>query len=281
MKYLGQMTLKVTDINIGERLRQIDEAHAEMLAESLHQTGRLRNRPEVRQQKKGKSVIYTLIAGGHRMRAIQIVEWNEVEVDVYEGTDDEVRLWEIDENLVRHELNPLDRAIFLAERKDVYERLHPEAKRGGDRKSNSHGDSSIGFAKATAERINNLSEATIFRAVAIAKGINAAIRQRIAGTGLAHKQSELLALTKLSPAEQNTALDLLLAEEPKAKTVDQAMRIIRGVRAPEVSANDQAFDKLIDLWRRTPQPAKRAFLRHLQETDVLAELLGDGEREAA
>lgn len=130
MKSLGRVTLKVADILIGDRLRQIDPAHAELLAESLRQTGRLRHPPEVRRQKKGAKVNHTLIAGGHRMRAVQIVGWEEVEVEVYEGDDDEVRLWEIDENLIRHDLNPLDRAVFLHQRKEIYERLHPETKKG-------------------------------------------------------------------------------------------------------------------------------------------------------
>lgn len=282
MKHLGQMTLKAADIQIGERLRQIDEAHAGMLAESLRQTGRLRNRPEVRQQRKGKAVIFTLIAGGHRMRAVQIAGWVEVEVDVYEGTDDEVRLWEIDENLVRHELNPLDRAVFLAERQAIYLRMHPETAAGVAGAEAKHGRANdiMSFAAATAEKCG-WTERTIQRAVSIAEGLKPDVRARIAGTALAHKQSELLALIKASQAEQHAVLDLLQDDDSKVKTVDSALKLVRGVRAPEVSANDMAFDKLIDLWRRTPLAAKRAFLRHLQETGVIDELLGGLEREAA
>ncbi len=42
---------------------------------------------------------------------------------------------EIDENLARHELNALDRTLFLAQRKDFYLLANPDAAAGGDRRS--------------------------------------------------------------------------------------------------------------------------------------------------
>ncbi|HPT48548.1 MAG TPA: hypothetical protein PLM07_21900, partial [Candidatus Rifleibacterium sp.] len=43
-------------------------------------------------------------------------------------TDDWARLMEVDDNLAGAEMNALDTAVFLAERKKVYEKLHPETK---------------------------------------------------------------------------------------------------------------------------------------------------------
>ena len=272
MKSLGQMTLKVADIKIGERLRQIDEAHAELLAESLRQTGRLRNRPEVRQQRKGKTIIHTLISGGHRMRAVVMVGWDEVEVEVYEGSDDEVRLWEIDENLVRHDLNPLDRAVFLAERKALYLKLHPETKHGaqGGAGGQRNENDTMSFSKDTAEKCG-WSAKTIERAVSIATGLQADVRARIGGTALAKKQSELLALIKLPPTEQHRVLDLLLSPSPTVKTVEAARRVVLGVREAEVSAADAGFQKLMAAWTRVQNAAaRRSFLEHLRATGQLA-----------
>jgi ParB family transcriptional regulator, chromosome partitioning protein len=41
-------------------------------------------------------------------------------------------LREIDENLVRTDLNLLERAEHLLRRKELYERLHPETRKGGN-----------------------------------------------------------------------------------------------------------------------------------------------------
>jgi len=280
MKELGLQTISVASIDFGDRLRQVDENHAALLAQNIEQVGRLRTPIEVR-KKKGRKDGYLLIAGGHRLRAVQLLGWAEVQAFVFEATDEEARLAEIDENLVRHDLNPLDRAVFMAEREDLYRKMHPEATQGGDRRSEEFQIRTVriwSFARDTAERCG-LSEDTIQRALKIGS-LKPDVRARIAGTWLAHKQGELLKLTHLSHAEQHTALDLLLAEGAEAKTVEQAKKIILGVRDGDKGETDKKFDKLIDAWRRADRTAKRAFLAHLRETGQLDEFLG-AEKEAA
>ena len=44
-------------------------------------------------------------------------------------------LAEIDENFIRSDLSPVEYGEMLLRRKEIYETLHPETKRGGDRKS--------------------------------------------------------------------------------------------------------------------------------------------------
>lgn len=260
MKLLGLETLRTGDVDYGDRLRQIDEARADLLAQNIREVGMLRQPIEVRATLRGRP--YLLVAGGHRLRAIEILGWDEIPAFVYEMTPDEARLAEIDENLVRHELNPLDRAVFLAERKALYERLHPEYANGGDRRSTKFQTDIVSvwsFARDTAEKCG-LTDRSIRRAVTIATGLSPQVRGRLAGTWLSQKQSELLALVKLAPAEQESALDLLLSETPQARTVDQATRLVRGGRASAEPDADQALSKLMRAWRDAPPPVKRAFL---------------------
>ncbi|HYG91173.1 MAG TPA: ParB N-terminal domain-containing protein [Azospirillum sp.] len=289
MKSLGREVLKVTDIIIGDRLRQIDEAHAELLAVSLQETGRLRQPPEVRRQKKGAKVIHTLIAGGHRMRAVEIVGWPVVEVEVYEGSDDETRLWEIDENLIRHELNPLDRAVFLAEREAVYLRLHPEAAHGGDRKSaefKRKNQVAIMAARSFAEDVREktgLSDRTIQRAVFIASKLAPDVRAALPGTELAKKQSELVALAQLGHGEQRQALALLLNAEAKVKNVAAAVKLMKGVRAPGPAA-DEGFKALLSKWTRATPRERQMLLEHLwlhKTDDTLRAFVAGLEQEEA
>ena len=97
----------------------------------------------------------------------------QIEALVFDGPDREHRLVEIDENLMRADLTPLDRSRFLVARKKIHLELHPDRRRGGDRKSRdridrlrSYPDPQPSWAAETAERIS-LSPRTIQRAVTI------------------------------------------------------------------------------------------------------------------
>ncbi|MFT8560932.1 MAG: ParB N-terminal domain-containing protein [Acetobacter sp.] len=120
----------LSDIDADDRLREVDHEAALFISASIAEHG-LRQPIEVR--KVGKR--YKLIAGGHRLQAAKILEWVDIPAIVLKATELEAKLLEIDENLFRRELSPLDRATFLATRKEVYEALHPETKHGDDRKS--------------------------------------------------------------------------------------------------------------------------------------------------
>ena len=84
-------------------------------------------------------------------------------------TDDFARMVEIDDNLAGAEMCPLDTAIFLARRKEVYERLHPETKRGVAGALAKHSATDIvsvaSFAAATAEKFG-IDERHVRRLVA-------------------------------------------------------------------------------------------------------------------
>ena len=129
------LRVAVSDIDVGPRLRKIDMDWARWIASSMKDLdaanpGYGQQTPiEVRPGglEKGR---YTLTAGAHRLEAVKINGWTEIEVAVVEVKDLEAELREIDENLFRRDLGALDRATFLARRQEVFWELHPETKRG-------------------------------------------------------------------------------------------------------------------------------------------------------
>jgi ParB family chromosome partitioning protein len=270
MKELGLQSVPVAKIDKSGRLRPIDRAYATLMAENIRETGRLRQPIEVRKVRGG----WKLMAGGHRLEAVEMLGWTEIPAFVFAATEDEARLYEIDENLVRHELNPLDRATFLFERKAIYERLHPETRAGvaGGKARQGAATDIMSFARDTAERVG-LTDRTIQRAVLIATKLDASVKSRLAGTWIAQTQAELLTLAKLPPAEQRAVVDLLLADSPQAKTVKAAHRLVIGAPHADEDPADRAFERLYSVWGRASRQAKRAFLLQAQQEGDLADLL--------
>ncbi|MCA1492731.1 ParB N-terminal domain-containing protein [Ensifer sp. NBAIM29] len=227
--------IKLSDIDIPEdRARDFDPEEAAALAPIIAAQGLLH---PIRVRMAGNR--YRLVAGLRRLEAARNNEWEHIPATISKAaTDDEARLEEVMENLARHELKVLDRCHHLHELKQVYERLHPETKHGGDRKSeiktqklrlDPDGAEVFGFAAITAEKIG-LSRRSIELAVKIWKDLSVASRQRCAGTWLADHQAGLKQLAEQSAADQAKVLDLLFADPPKATNVPDALTIIENGR---------------------------------------------------
>lgn len=278
MKELGLQTIAVAEIDAAGRLRSVDDGYASFLAENIQQVGRLRQPVEVCIVKKGG---YRLVAGGHRLAAVRKLGWTEVQAFVFEMTTAEAELAEVDENLIRHDLNPLDRAVFLSKRKALYESLHPETKNGanGGKGGKTNENDTMSFSKDTAERVG-LDPRTIQRAVFIATRLHGAVKAKIAGTWLSKNQSELLTLAKLPQDEQRAVVTELMAEAPRAKSVSSAHRLIMGGQAEEADPDDAAYGKLISLWGRSGAKARKAFLAELKKRGDLTKF-GAARRKAA
>ena len=224
MQYLD---LPLDQIYTQARLRAADPAKVAELANSIALTG-LTNPITVAPAEtsgyyKGQ---HKLIAGLHRLQAITSLGWQNIPTLIAEIKDEDTqRLVEIHENLARAELTAFDRARFLFEAKQLYERLNPATKWGGDRHSVKF--NSIRSQKETAENKGNqkdmlqvsndyqlennnqqirttaflaekskLSEVSVQKDLALYKKL-APLQKDISGTALAHDRKALSALAKL------------------------------------------------------------------------------------
>ncbi|MEX0758760.1 MAG: ParB N-terminal domain-containing protein [Tistlia sp.] len=279
---MNTFQMPLTDIRVPDRLREVDPEWVDALATDMRAKGftsHLMVRPArdvTKGNKWGKEHegLYDLVAGGHRLAAAREAGFDSAPVILVDpNTPDEALLLEIDENLLRHELNPLDRAVSLARRKEIWERLYPETKQhaaGGHAKAGSASDT-MSFAKSTAERLG-ISPKTIERAVRIANRIPAELRRRIARERLIDKQAELLALADLEPGLQGAVVERLSAGS--AKSVADAIASIDGRRTDPADPAAQQLRKLQDGWTRAAQPVRRRFIEQLlAEGEIPAEWL--------
>lgn len=123
-----------------ERLRALRQDAVDTLAESMKRTGLIH--PVTLRRRAGRG--YWIVAGAHRLAAAEKLRWKEIDCVIIEGcSDDEAALVEIDENLIRAELSAAETAMHIGRRKEIYERLHPHTKNGGDRKSSKKSDRKV------------------------------------------------------------------------------------------------------------------------------------------
>ena len=202
--------LDIDAIDIEGRYRDPTDEAVDRMVSSMKDIG-LRTPITVRHFPNRAS--YVLVAGAHRLAAAKRLGWTEIGCFVAEEDDVDAELWEIDENLIRAQLTAADEAIVIGQRKRIYEKLHPETKKGGDKKSRaakakkskSHDETSItpAFIDDTAAKTGK-SRATVARAARRDKKIGTDNLAKIKGTSL-DKHAELDALTDL-PAEQQAPI---------------------------------------------------------------------------
>ena len=110
------VTIPLDRIDVGDRLRAVDEEYAQLIAASMASDGQ---RAPIEVKAEGKDGVHRLIAGGHRCRAAQIAGLTDMQCVVLKVSDLDARRLEIEANLCRHELSELDRSTFLARWKEV------------------------------------------------------------------------------------------------------------------------------------------------------------------
>lgn len=264
-------SIPLADILVPERLRAVDEDHALAIQASIVEHGLL-NPVTVRQTPNGKQG-YSLVAGAHRYRAVELLDEKEIDAIVVKADANEAVLIEIEENLFRYDLSVMDRAVFVQTYRDVWEKTRGEIKRGNPQLSNSAklaqlGNSPVdliaqeaenGFSEACADRLG-VSRRAIYRLNTIAQNLPRELRQQISGTPIADNQSQLLKLAGLDPDKRakahvaireskgdfRAAIDLL---EPPAKRPDPELQIL---------------SRLIDSWERAKPATRKKFLAHAE-----------------
>lgn len=260
------LALPLARIDVGDRLRPVDPAAVELLALSFQERGQ--DTP-ITVRASDVAGNFLLVAGAHRYAAASAIGWERMDAMVIEASDDEARLAEIDENLMRRELSALDRAVFLATRQDVYERMHPTAAHGkapknkGLEKRTSLSSFPLSFAEATAERLG-LDPRTIRRAVSRTR-IAADVRLMIAGHPVAESGAELDKLAGLTEAQQRLVAGLLTRADKPARTVGAALAEMAGPVTPNRGAEAQSQLKaLMSAWKKAGRVARKQFLEHLE-----------------
>ena len=266
---MQQDRVRVADIVTLGRLRPVTEAGVESLIASIREIGVMKDAIHVRKKRDGSL---------HRHEAARRLGWEEIEAKVWtDVTDDWARLMEIDDNLAGAEMNALDTAVFLATRKAVYERLHPETKAGvaGGLARQGSASELSSFADATAEKFN-MTARQVQKIVAAGTRLGPDEVAKLRKAPRAVTLKDLIEISKISHPTERYAVVRHLTDGT-ARSAADARRLIKPAdTGPAKDPVDEAFKAGLTWWKRAPMAARRRWVASC-EAD-LRELLADLDR---
>jgi N6-adenosine-specific RNA methylase IME4/ParB-like chromosome segregation protein Spo0J len=229
-----------------DRMRELRPEIVDQLAESIRTQGLLH---PIILRPRPRAAGYLLIAGRHRLEAMRKLNRLDAEqfpdsirAEIRDGiAADQALLAEIDENLIRADLSPAERALHVGRRKELYEALHPETKQGkapgkagGGKKAKPANLAT--FAKETAGKTGQ-SRRNIERDATRAKQVE--VLGQIVGTCL-DKGDEIDALAGLPPDRQQALAGRAKGgEKVSAKT--EVKRLKRDERERELAGKQAAL----------------------------------------
>lgn len=201
--------------------RALDEGTVNGLVESIGNVGLIN---AIRVRADGGR--YELIAGAHRHEACRRLGLVDIDCIVVMDDDLHAELAMIDENLMRAELKPAERAAQTARRKAIYIEMHPETAAGvagADARWNATDNlSTASFAADTAKAIGK-DERTVRRDAERGEKVIPEALELIRDTAL-DKGSYLDRIKRLSPSEQMHAVKRDLAFERSKERDKEATR---------------------------------------------------------
>ena len=207
------MQMKISEIKINPGRRDTQQRNVEELARSIAAVG-LMNPITITQDN-------TLIAGLHRLEAVKLLGWTEIECVVSEADGLQAELAEIDENFVRAGLSHRELGDLLLRRKELYEAIHPETRQGQRNGQTAKNDkltvlAAKPFSEDTADKLG-ISKRTVERLVQTAANLTPEAKKTIRDAGDKITKGDALKISRLPPDQQAEAAAVLTIAAPTPK----------------------------------------------------------------
>lgn len=274
--------IDVDDIDMGDRLRPIDPVHVEVLGRAMMREGQAT--PIVVCRLPG-STRWTLVAGAHRVEAARRFDIPQLKAEIIGASKLERRQREVSENLWRKDLDPIDRASFIAELVRLAKLragIDPEASaqqvaahaRWQKNVKQQAADTcdtvshAYGWTDEIAEKVG-LSRRTVERDVLLHTRLvpSEIARLRKRGHPVATNAAQLRSLAKLDAVDQSKVVSLLLHADMKlgqpAKTVGEAWSRIQGKVKTTPDAETKRLSAFLGAFSRMSLTEKKGALEHL------------------
>lgn len=251
-------------VDLGDRLRPASEAGVAAVMASIEELGEALTPIVLRRKGSGQAARLVLIGGLHRLEAYRKLGRETIRADIWRYNDDWARLAQIDENLASADLSTLELATFLADRKRVYLKLHPETGQGAAGAAarwDENATDTMSFASSIAEK-RDMSERHVRRLIQVGESLDIQAKVLLRQLPKPPGFNDLVRLSECGPLEQVDAVRLMLGED--APKMADAIGTIRGeVKPPKPSPEDAQFRDLLERFERAKKPAQRRVMSEL------------------
>ena len=207
------MQIKISEIKINPGRRDTQQRNVGELARSIAAVG-LMNPITVTQDN-------ALIAGLHRLEAVKLLGWTEIECTVSDADGLQAELAEIDENFVRAGLSHRELGDLLLRRKELYEAIHPETRQGQRNGQTAKNENfslleTKSFSQDTAEKLG-VSKRTVEQLVQTARDLTPEAKKIIKEADTKITKGAALKISRLPPDQQEEAATVLTIAPPAPK----------------------------------------------------------------
>jgi len=215
--------IPISRIKVDGDRRKVDAGKVAEIAESIEQVGLINPITVLKDRKK-----YRLLSGQHRLAAFrELLGRKTIPCYVLSRLDDlDAALVEIDENLVRNDLNVLEQGEHLIKRDFILDLKGQLAKQGGSGSNQYQKKSKLGMIttlQSTADEMK-ISKSAVQQRKFIAKNLNPDVRDEVRNTPLANATTELLRLARMDGKEQKEVAGKIASK--KARNVHDATRLL-------------------------------------------------------
>src|SRR3954463_5929271 len=213
--------IRVADVQVGERLRPLDQDALERLIASIRTIGL--QKPITVRPGDGWG-LYRLVAGYHRLKAVEALGEPVIAATVVEWDDRTARMWEIAETLHRADLSALERSEHIAEwarlatERQALQAVHLEPLES--RRADGRGHRREGGERAAARELG-LDRLTLRRAKQVA-ALSPEAKAAAIECGLHTNQAALLAVAAVPNAQQVAAVKDLAQEKREGRKAKRA-----------------------------------------------------------
>ena len=264
------VTIPLADIQVGERLRPVDAEWAEGLAGIMARDGQLTPIEVCRLEQGG----FALVTGGHRLAAASLNGWAAIDAFIVSSSWAERRLREVSENLFRRDLDPIDRASFLAELVDLSragsgatdqspQQIAANARWQKAVKTEALNASLIvrdayGWTKQVSDRVG-LSVQTVERDLMLHRRLSPQVKAMLSGHPVYRNATALRSLAKLEADQQLQVAEMLASGAIKG--VGEGVATLQ--QKPKASAEDKRLSAVLSAISRMGKVERQAAFEQL------------------